>query len=78
MTDSHSWPLSILGFEDLAEAGAYSEVQIYDEADIQEIVTYAAEVSDKRFPWNVVLLWAELLTARDRRNCRDRPPRSHR
>lgn len=45
MTDSQSWPLSLPGFRDLAEKGAYSAEEIYDEDDIVEVVRYAAEVS---------------------------------
>lgn len=61
MTDSQSWPLSLQGFEDLAEQGAYSEIEIYDEADIKEIVTYAAEVSNEWVLRQSYLPWAKPL-----------------
>jgi len=64
MTDSHSWPLSLLGFEDLAGKGAYSENEIYDEADIKEISTYAAEVSDERFSETVAFSFELILQQR--------------
>jgi hypothetical protein len=45
MTDSQSWPLSLPGFRDLAEKGAYSAKETYNEEDVGEITKYAAEVS---------------------------------
>ncbi|KAG7530770.1 hypothetical protein FFLO_04812 [Filobasidium floriforme] len=43
MTDSQSWPLSLPGFRDLAEKGAYSARETYNEEDVGEITKYAAE-----------------------------------
>ena len=44
VVDSHSFPLQIPGFAEVAEKGAYSPDMIYTPADVQDIVTYAAEV----------------------------------
>lgn len=44
VVDSHSFPLQVPGFEEVAEKGAYSTSMIYTPADVQEIVSYAAEV----------------------------------
>ena len=49
MTDSQSWPLSLPGLRDLADKGAYSAEEIYNEHDVTEITRYAAEVSDFGF-----------------------------
>ncbi|CAA7261524.1 unnamed protein product [Cyclocybe aegerita] len=39
--DSQSFPLSIPGFPQLAQKGAYSAQEIYSDSDIQDIVNYA-------------------------------------
>ena len=44
VVDSHSFPLQIPSFEEVADKGAYSSDMIYTPADVQDIVTYAAEV----------------------------------
>lgn len=48
VVDSQSFPLEIPGFPELAQKGAYSSHEIYDTADVQEIVQYAAEVRAPR------------------------------
>lgn len=45
VTDSHSFPLQIPGFEEVAEKGAYSPSMIYTPSDVQDIISFAAEVS---------------------------------
>ena len=44
VVDSQSFPLTIPGFEELAQKGAYSSKEIYTSSDVQGIVKYAAEV----------------------------------
>ena len=44
-TDSHSFPLQVPGFEEVAEKGVYASDMIYAPADVQAVVTYAAEVA---------------------------------
>lgn len=44
VTDSHSFPLQVPGFEEVAEKGAYAQDMIYTPADVQDVITYAAEV----------------------------------
>ncbi|PPQ70615.1 hypothetical protein CVT25_011981 [Psilocybe cyanescens] len=41
VTDSQSFPLTVPGFPELAQKGAYSTQEIYSSADVQDIVTYA-------------------------------------
>ncbi|KAJ2924120.1 hypothetical protein H1R20_g12963, partial [Candolleomyces eurysporus] len=43
VVDSQSFPLTIPGFEELAQKGAYSSNEIYSSSDVQSIVKYAAE-----------------------------------
>ncbi|KIP03090.1 glycoside hydrolase family 20 protein [Phlebiopsis gigantea 11061_1 CR5-6] len=43
VTDSHSFPLQVPGFEEVAEKGAYAQDMIYTPADVQDVITYAAE-----------------------------------
>ncbi|KAJ2919173.1 hypothetical protein MD484_g1277, partial [Candolleomyces efflorescens] len=43
VVDSQSFPLTIPGFEKLAQKGAYSSKEIYTSSDVQSIVKYAAE-----------------------------------
>ena len=42
--DAQSFPLSIPGFPELSQQGAYSAQEVYSSEDIQEIVTYAGVV----------------------------------
>ncbi|KAJ3512227.1 hypothetical protein NLJ89_g3643 [Agrocybe chaxingu] len=44
--DSQSFPLSIPGFPELAQKGAYSSQEIYSDSDIQDIVNYAGAEID--------------------------------
>ncbi|RXW23792.1 hypothetical protein EST38_g2061 [Candolleomyces aberdarensis] len=46
VVDSQSFPLTIPGFEELAQKGAYSSEEIYTSSDVQSIVKYAAEEID--------------------------------
>ncbi|KDR82570.1 hypothetical protein GALMADRAFT_220558 [Galerina marginata CBS 339.88] len=41
VVDSQSFPLTVPGFPELAQKGAYSASEIYSSADVQDIVTYA-------------------------------------
>ncbi|KAJ3881993.1 glycoside hydrolase family 20 protein [Lentinula edodes] len=43
ITDSQSWPIQVVQFPELAQAGAYSTNQSYTPSDIQDVVTYAGE-----------------------------------
>ena len=44
ITDAQSWPLKLRGdYARLAEFGAYSSDQVYDEADVRDVVQYAAD-----------------------------------
>ncbi|PPQ72305.1 hypothetical protein CVT24_004582 [Panaeolus cyanescens] len=43
IVDSQSFPLTVPGFPELAQKGAYSEGQIYSTEDIRSIVQYAGE-----------------------------------
>lgn len=43
ITDAQSWPLSVAGFEDLAEKGAYDAWSVYSEDDVREVVSYGAK-----------------------------------
>ncbi|KAH7872348.1 glycoside hydrolase family 20 protein [Lentinula edodes] len=43
ITDSQSWPIQVVQFPELAQAGAYSTNQSYTPNDIQDVVTYAGE-----------------------------------
>lgn len=45
IVDSQSFPLTVPGFPELSQKGAYSEGQIYTTDDISDIVRYAGEVS---------------------------------
>jgi hexosaminidase len=42
--DSQSFPLVAPEFPEISAKGAYSSVDVYTTADVQDIVTYAAEV----------------------------------
>ena len=44
VVDSQSFPLSIPGFPELSQKGAYSSSEVYSSADVQDIVTYAGTV----------------------------------
>ena len=44
VVDSHSFPLQVPGFQEVAEKGAYSTSMVYTPEDVQDIVSYAAEV----------------------------------
>ncbi|KAF9483398.1 N-acetylhexosaminidase [Pholiota conissans] len=41
VVDSQSFPLTIPGFPELSQKGAYSSSEIYSSADVQDIVSYA-------------------------------------
>ncbi|KAF8964336.1 N-acetylhexosaminidase [Flammula alnicola] len=41
VVDSQSFPLTIPGFPELSQKGAYSASQVFSSADVQDIVTYA-------------------------------------
>jgi hexosaminidase len=41
VVDSQSFPLTVPGFPELSQKGAYSASEVYSSADIQDIVTYA-------------------------------------
>ncbi|KAF5315482.1 hypothetical protein D9619_007226 [Psilocybe cf. subviscida] len=41
VTDSQSFPLTIPGFPELSQKGAYSSAEIYSSDDVQDIVSYA-------------------------------------
>ncbi|KAJ4494534.1 glycoside hydrolase superfamily [Lentinula edodes] len=43
ITDSQSWPIQVVQFPELAQAGAYSTNQSYTSSDIQDVVTYAGK-----------------------------------
>ncbi|QRW20165.1 beta-hexosaminidase [Rhizoctonia solani] len=43
IVDSQSFPLTLSKFPELAAKGAYSSKQIYSEADVKGIITYAAQ-----------------------------------
>jgi hexosaminidase len=45
VVDSQSFPLVVPGFTELSEKGAYSSQSVYTPSDVQDIVTYAANVS---------------------------------
>lgn len=45
IVDAQSFPLEIPGFAEISQKGAYSTKSVYSESDVQDIVTYAAEVS---------------------------------
>ncbi|GJE96907.1 glycoside hydrolase family 20 protein [Phanerochaete sordida] len=42
VVDSQSFPLEVDAFPELAQEGAYSATQVYSEADVQDIIAYAA------------------------------------
>ena len=42
--DAQSFPLTIPGFPELSQKGAYSADDVYTSQDIQDIVTYAGVV----------------------------------
>jgi N-acetyl-beta-hexosaminidase len=44
VVDSQSFPLTIPGFPELSQKGAYSSSEVYSSADVQDIVTYAGAV----------------------------------
>jgi len=44
VVDSQSFPLTIPGFPELSQNGAYSSQEVYSSDDVQEIVTYAGVV----------------------------------
>ncbi|KAJ1303293.1 hypothetical protein OPQ81_011490 [Rhizoctonia solani] len=43
IVDSQSFPLVLSEFPELAQKGAYSSKQVYTEADVKDILTYAAQ-----------------------------------
>ena len=51
--DSQSFPLTIPGFPELSEKGAYSSSDIYSAEDIQDIVTYAGSVRYIHLAWSM-------------------------
>lgn len=44
IVDSQSFPLVVDGFPELAEHGAYSSSEVYSQADVADIVSYAGAV----------------------------------
>ena len=44
VVDAQSFPLTIPGFPELSQQGAYSAQEIYSSNDIQDIVKYAGVV----------------------------------
>ncbi|EKM55102.1 glycoside hydrolase family 20 protein [Phanerochaete carnosa HHB-10118-sp] len=42
VVDSQSFPLEVSAFPELSQQGAYSAMQVYSEADVQDIISYAA------------------------------------
>ena len=44
VVDAQSFALSIPGFPELSQQGAYSAQEVYSSEDVQEIVTYAGVV----------------------------------
>ena len=44
IVDSQSFPLQIDGFMDLSQKAAYSNSSVYTVKDVNDIVSYAAEV----------------------------------
>ena len=45
ISDAQSFPLSVPGFTELSEKGAYSSEKVYTPDDVAGLVTYAGEVS---------------------------------
>ncbi|KAF8903094.1 N-acetylhexosaminidase [Gymnopilus junonius] len=43
VVDSQSFPLTVPGFPELSQKGAYSSSEVYSTADVQDIVTYAGQ-----------------------------------
>lgn len=43
ITDAQAWPLSVAGFEDIAQKGAYDPWAVYTEDDVREVVSYGAK-----------------------------------
>ena len=43
ITDAQAWPLSVAGFEDIAQKGAYDRWAVYTEDDVREVVSYGAK-----------------------------------
>ena len=76
VVDSQSFPLVVPGFSEIATNGAYSSSQVYQPSDVKDIVTYAAAVRSSP-PRDLLTPHEQPLTARDRRRCRNRHPRSH-
>ena len=49
IVDAQSFPLTVPGFPELSQNGAYSAEKVYSSQDIQEIVTYAGVVRKPLF-----------------------------
>lgn len=49
VVDSQSFPLTIPGFPELSQKGAYSSSEVYSSADVQDIITYAGAVRSSCF-----------------------------
>ena len=49
VVDAQSFPLTIPGFPELSQKGAYSAHEVYSSDDIQDIVTYAGVVRGPLF-----------------------------
>ena len=45
IVDSQSFPLVVDAFPELAQTGAYSSKKVYTPQDVQDIASYAAQVS---------------------------------
>ena len=49
IVDAQSFPLTVPGFPELSQKGAYSAEEVYSSQDIQDIVTYAGVVRKTTF-----------------------------
>ena len=70
VVDSHSFPLEVSAFPELAQKGAYSIDRIYSEDDVKDIIDYAAAVC----PLSLSVSFWEFITVIARHRRRSREP----